>query len=677
MKLKNEKVQAARDVELVHHAKKFRYDINGLRAWAVLSVVLYHFGAPGFNAGFVGVDVFFVISGFLMTSIIIEGLESKKGFSVFGFYVARIKRIVPALLLLCATLMLVGWFILPAFEYGVLGVQVISALGFFSNIKFWRETNYFSDASQDQWLLHTWSLSVEWQFYLLLPVLLLMMWRLKPGRGAAFVLLGLMFIVSLALSALLSVQHSAFAFYLLPARTWEMLAGSMAYFLMGHLSLRPLSGRILELMGFALIITAVFIFDTGSVWPGWYASVPVLGSALVILAARQTSIWTGSRIAQWLGNCSYSLYLWHWPIVVVLEYANLKGNVAATMIGLAVSLILGWMSYELVEQRTRTYLGRLGNFSSAAVIVVCVLIVTLPSLFIKLHGGVLGRIDPHLDAVYNEASDMNPRLVECFSVGNKPVPGCTYGGSELGVIVIGDSHASSIMRSLERALPSKDLHVLDWSFNACPTVAGIKSTKDGEQCGDFVRQAIDKQKTLPRDVPLVILNRSSLYAMGPNEPGRENEIPVTPYYFDKPFASRSAEYQAALRDGIIKTACELARSRPVYMLRPIPEMKYSVPKTMGRALMFGKSHEVSLPFSEYQQRNRISWETQDLAMQQCGVTILDPTAYLCSEGKCYGARDGIPLYYDDDHLSERGAALLIPMFRGIFSNRAGVVSVAH
>lgn len=677
VKLDRGNFQAVRDVELMHKPKLFRFDINGLRAWAVLSVVLYHFGVPGFNAGFVGVDVFFVISGFLMTSIIVEGLESKRGFSVFGFYVARAKRIVPALWLLCVTLMLVGWITLPAFEYGALGVQVISALGFFSNIKFWRETDYFSDTSQDQWMLHTWSLSVEWQFYLLLPVLLLVLWRLKPGRGAASVLLGLLFTASLALSVLLSARHPAFAFYLLPVRTWEMLAGSMVYFLAGHISLLPLVRRVAELLGFALIITAIVIFDTRSVWPGWHALVPVLGSALVILAARQTSIWTGTRIAQWLGNCSYSIYLWHWPIVVVLVYADLKGHVAATLIGLVATLALGWASYALVEQRTRTYLGRHGNFSSAVLIAACVLVVTLPSLFIKLHGGVPGRIDPLIDAVYNEASDMNPRLVECFSVGNRPVPGCTYGGKDLGVIVIGDSHAGSIMRAMEQALPSKDLHVLDWSLNACPTVAGIKSTVDGEQCGGFVRQAIEKQKTLPRDVPLVILNRNSLYALGPNEPGRDNEVTTTPYYFDKPFASRSVEYQAALRDGIVKTACELAQLRPVYMLRPIPEMKYSVPKTMGRALMFGKIEDVSIPFSEYQQRSRISWETQDLAMQQCGVKLLDPTAYLCSGGTCRGARDGIPLYYDDDHLSERGAALLVPMFRSIFTGSAAAASVAY
>ncbi|MDH1700765.1 acyltransferase family protein [Comamonas terrigena] len=677
MNLERGAVQAQPNSDIGARAKPFRFDINGLRAWAVVAVILYHFGVPGFSAGFVGVDVFFVISGFLMTSIIIESLESKNGLSVFGFYVARAKRIVPALLLLCVTLMLLGWLALPAFEYGALGVQVISALGFFSNIKFWRETNYFSDASQDQWMLHTWSLSAEWQFYLLLPVLLLALWRLKPGRGAASVLLGLLFIASLALSVLVSEKYAPFAFYLLPARAWEMLAGAMVYLLAGHIVLRPLVRRVLELLGLVLIIAAIVIFDVHSVWPGWYAAVPVLGSALVLLAARQTSIWTGTRIAQWLGNCSYSLYLWHWPIVVGLVYANLKGNVAATLIGLAATLVLAWASYTLVEQRIRTSLGRRGNFSSAALIASCVLVVTLPSLFIKLHGGVPGRIDAHIDAVYNEASDMNPRLVECFAIGNRPVPGCTYGGKDLGVIVIGDSHAGAIMRSMEQALPSKDLHVLDWSLNACPTVAGIKSTEDGGHCGDFIRQAIEKQKTLPQDVPLVILNRSSLYAVGPNEPGRETEIPVTPYYFDKPFASRSVEYQAALRDGIVKTACELARTRPVYMLRPIPEMKYSVPKTMGRALMFGRGVEVSLPFPEYQQRNRISWETQDLAVQQCGVTILDPTAYLCGDGACKGARNGIPLYYDDDHLSERGAALLIPMFRSIFSGGVETTDVGH
>lgn len=143
--------------------KAFRHDINGLRAWAVMAVVLYHFGVPGFASGFVGVDVFFVISGFLMTSIIISGLEQGR-FSLWGFYRARARRIIPALLVLCISLLILGWFWLPSIDYKILGTHAATALVFVSNLKFWREAGYFDVASHEKWLLHTWSLSVEWQF---------------------------------------------------------------------------------------------------------------------------------------------------------------------------------------------------------------------------------------------------------------------------------------------------------------------------------------------------------------------------------------------------------------------------------------------------------------------------------------------------------------------------------
>lgn len=218
------------------HTTNFRRDINGLRAWAVVSVVLYHFGVLGFTGGFVGVDIFFVISGFLMTQIIVRGLQTDN-FSILAFYLARAKRIVPALLVLCAVLLVMGWFVLPAPDYKPLGMHVLTSLLFVSNIQYWREAGYFDAASHDKWLLHTWSLSVEWQFYLLFPILLALLWRLYPGPRNTARLLLLLLIASLVLSVWLTLKKPEAAFFLLPTRAWEMLTGGLVALTGGGLRL--------------------------------------------------------------------------------------------------------------------------------------------------------------------------------------------------------------------------------------------------------------------------------------------------------------------------------------------------------------------------------------------------------------------------------------------------------
>lgn len=200
----------------------FRTDINGLRAWAVISVLLYHFGISGFSGGFVGVDLFFVISGFLMTSIIIKGLEGNK-FLIMSFYAARARRIVPALTALCLFLSVIGYWVLAPLDYKMLATHAIAALGFFSNIKFWSEAGYFDVSSHEKWLLHTWSLSVEWQFYLVLPVLLAAVWHFRPGRTPQFSVTLAGCLLSFATAVAITPQSSSAAFYLLPTRAWEML----------------------------------------------------------------------------------------------------------------------------------------------------------------------------------------------------------------------------------------------------------------------------------------------------------------------------------------------------------------------------------------------------------------------------------------------------------------------
>lgn len=659
--------------------RDFRQDINGLRAWAVVAVVLYHFGVPGIQGGFVGVDVFFVISGFLMTRLIIEGLyrtEHGQIFSILSFYLSRARRIIPALVVLCAALMVLGWFFLPVLDYRQLGLHAVTAIVFASNLKFWREAGYFDIASHEKWLLHTWSLSVEWQFYVFLPLVLMAIWRLWPSRRAMTGWLLAAFVASLALSVVLTQQMPTTAFYLLPTRAWEMLAGGLVFMLADRQHLGSTMRRVMELAGFALILGAIVFIDPGSQWPGWRALVPVLGATLVLVAARTDSSWTGTCFAQWLGNASYSIYLWHWPVVVSLAYADLLDNLWAIGGGFLASLLLGHASYRWIEQPSRQRLAAWtwkANLTAFACVVGLIVVV---GISIRLKNGVEGRIDPQIDAIFLESKNINPRMAECHKMPPEEVPECIYGGQSLGVVVIGDSHAASVVRGVEGLLQTHQ-HVLDWTYNACPTLQGVYSTDSirGGSCGRFVRQAIEKSRSL-KEAPLLIVNRASVYIRGSNEGDSKYDFERISIYFDKVYKTLEPEFLIQWKNSLIGTACEFAKTRPVYMVRPIPEMNRDVPRTMGRAALLGRHERVSISLADYHERHRAVWAAQDAAHVQCGVHILDPLPYLCSDGRCWGDKGGLPLYFDDDHLSERGAALLQPMFEKIFKDQADMGSAA-
>lgn len=583
----------------------------------------------------------------------------------------------PALAVLCAVLLVLGWFVLPATDYRQLGIHVVSALAFVSNIKFWREAGYFDAASHDKWLLHTWSLSVEWQFYLILPLVLMLLWRLSPSRRAMTGWLLAGFFGSLALSIVLTPLKSVAAFYLLPTRAWEMLAGGLVFMLAGRLSLRAMWRRVIELAGFALILSAIVLFESGSPWPGWRATVPVVGAVLVLVAARQGSIWTGTRVAHWLGNASYSIYLWHWPVVAVWAYFELLGSPWAVAVGLMMSLLLGGISYRLIEQPSRRRLaGWTWKFNIAA-IAGMVGMTAVAGSGVYLKNGVDGRMDSRPDLIFAEVKNRNPRHAECHKAGPEKVPECTYGGPQLGVIVIGDSHAGSVIRSVEKALPPQQ-HVLDWTYSSCPTLHGVRltETKYNPYCWQFVRQASEKSRRLEPGHPLLIVNRTSYYPLGYNKFDKKDKHGVPAAYFDKPYEAPVPEFVSQWRRALIDTACDFAQTRPVYMMRPIPELRRDVPRAMGRAALWGLGGRVSISLEEYHERNRLAWEAQDAASAQCGVKILDPLPYLCSDGRCWGDKDGMPLYYDDDHLSERGAALLQPLFATMFRDQTGQPSIA-
>lgn len=654
----------------------FRQDINGLRAWAVVAVVLFHFQVPGFSGGFVGVDIFFVISGYLMLGIIARGLIQNqriaqglggKPFSIVGFYLARARRILPALLALCLFLLIVGWFYLPAPNFENLGKHTISAVNFFSNIRFYREDGYFDTLSHEKLLLHTWSLSVEWQFYLLLPLLLSAMWRIRSSKSMLLVTTLICFVASLAFSIYLSAKSPSAAFYLLPTRAWQMLAGGLVYLLAERLIINSFKQRLLEAFGFVLIILSVVIFDAQSNWPGWRALVPVLGTVCVLIAARQGSLWTNTLIAQRFGDWSYSLYLWHWPLAVALVYLNRIGEWQATIICLAMTVILGWLSYQYIETPSRYKLNQLSSAKGFVVIAAAVLALVLPSSYIRQANGIPERIPAEVTAILAEADNKNPRRDECH---NKLDDNCHYGGDKLGVIVLGDSHGQSLVRSVEKSLPNNNLYALDWTVSGCliaKNLQRVNPDKDANLCAKFVDMKLSESKQLDPSVPMIIINRISQYTVGYNEP---DEIDEPTVFINTSYQKDPDLFLAEMRESIVDTACQFAKTRPVYMLRPIPELKLHVPNTMARALWYSKKNqEVTISLDEYTNRQAAAWAIQDEAAERCGIKILDPLPYLCTDDHCMGDNKGLPIYYDDDHLNERGGQLLLPLLKTMYSNR--------
>ncbi|RYD54554.1 MAG: acyltransferase [Sphingobacteriales bacterium] len=324
---------------------EFRKDINGLRAIAVLAVVLFHFGVPGLSGGFAGVDVFFVISGFLMTGIITSKLENKK-FSISSFYLDRCRRIIPALAAVSGMMLVVGYFVLIPEELNTLGKHVGSSLTFVSNIVYWTENGYFDLASHDKWMLHTWSLSVEWQFYIIYPLLIIFLQKTIGLNSFRFVIAACA-ALSFMLSLYASTRWPGAAFYLLPTRAWEMLVGGLIYLF--PLNRGRLTSLALEYIGLLLIAVSFFIFDSESIWPGWRALVPVLGASLVIYSARTDSVLICNRLSQIIGKSSYSIYLWHWPMAVFIGYWGLKGQLAWIITGVIGSIVIGYFSYRYVE----------------------------------------------------------------------------------------------------------------------------------------------------------------------------------------------------------------------------------------------------------------------------------------------------------------------------------------
>lgn len=656
---------------------KFRKDINGLRAVAVLAVMLYHFGLPGFTGGFAGVDIFFVISGFLMTGIILGGMQ--RGDFGFGhFYISRCKRIWPALAALCLALLCFGWFWLATFDYKMLGRHAASALGFVSNFILKNESGYFDTFSKDKFLLHTWSLSVEWQFYLIYPLLLAVLtgwfWRKKNATATADMTprirrwLIMLAIASFALCVWMTPTHSAFSFYLLPTRLWELLAGGVIYLIAIERPAGNRNGLAAFALGFIFILASIVAFDSNTLWPGYYAALPVCGTMLVIWAARQDMFVLNHPVMQKIGIWSYSIYLWHWPVMVVLRHKGYEQLLYADLVGMVLSVGLGAASYYLIETpfRKGTVL-RLKPRLSAQLGIAALLAILLAGFAVDKAKGFPARVPENVRKIEQEVAEsekLRPRL--CNKKDRFSFYAYNCDKQKPDFIVLGDSHGMTSFKGIENAAGDQKAGRL-YQMTCPPFRSAYLSGRDHSRiCDAFYEYAFQDINALPSDIPLFFIFRHAMYLHGPNEHPKK-DLGLT--FTDTPtrehgVGSLVKNYQRKLTE----TVCLLSRNgRPVYIVSPVPEVGIDVPNTMIRRIIFDDTiPEISLPLDAYRERQKTVLGILGQTNEVCSNTeILDPVPYLCPDGTCRTIENGLPVYTDDNHLARIGNQKLAEMYAGV------------
>lgn len=459
----------------------FRYDINALRAIAVTAVILYHYKFGFLNGGFAGVDIFFVISGFLMTKIILAGLQANK-FSFINFYLNRLHRIAPALIFMVTlvTLTEAGTYFPWNFKTSASGA--LASLLFYSNVKFVRYTGYFEPGSAFNAYLHTWSLSVEFQFYLLYPLLLL---ALRNRTKQLFAVLAGISFFSFGFSVWLTYRHPDASFYLLPSRCWELLAGGMA-FIAGKRILNPVIKLTMAVSGFLVMLASLFLLSPEMKWPGYYTLVPVL-SAAVIIAAGQDFRLLKTYFIQYTGKISYSLYLWHWPVLVMATCLGFEMSVTCKLILTGISLVLASFSYLLVESRIAETKKLVYALGLAVLMSVCCSRVTVNSFIFRQKNLELADY-LHLHEQQRSTQFSGGR---CFIESSrfadyKKGPCMRIDRSRKNYLLIGDSHAAELSMSLRSLLVSRNINLLQATATWCLPFLHTSGISACSQLNDYI-----------------------------------------------------------------------------------------------------------------------------------------------------------------------------------------------
>lgn len=636
----------------------YRPEVDGLRAIAVVAVILFHTNLGIATGGYVGVDVFFVISGYLISSIILREMDQKR-FTFLGFYERRIRRIFPALFVVLLVTTVGAWFILPPNQLQTYAQSLVATTAFASNIFFWLKSGYFGGDAELFPLTHMWSLSVEEQYYLVFPLL-----AIVAGWGRKHlvdIVMAVGLVVSLWLCLAYAPREQMMAFFLTPMRAWELLFG---VFIAMHearwreaLIRRRFVGQSLELAAAAMILVPIVFYDSRTLFPGWSAVPPVLGSALLILLARPGTMVgrvLASRPFVFVGLLSYSAYLWHQPLFALSRMQGFaEHGWPAYAVLIAVTFLLAWLSLKFIERpfRDRNRFTRLqiygGFFLGSALLIA----IGLAGHF-KL--GFPERFSRETLAVAASGA-RSPLRDQCHVDGvnaRGPEGACRYFVRDtVRWAVLGDSHGVEVAYALAERLKPADQGVLHLTFSGCQPALTFESRNPG--CSAWMRKTVTFLEADREITDVILVFRHSFYLSG-DQTRTYPAVPAEPPNFLTELSpdEARARYVSSLTEIVSRLT---ASGKRVHIVSPIPDL----PTHVERYTFTGDPNDpvrvtgTSLAF--YQERNAFILPVLRRLDAMPGVSLLDPTQAVCGPDRCSSLIGGRSMYFDDNHFSVEGA----------------------
>ncbi|MGV8862693.1 MAG: acyltransferase family protein [Pseudomonas sp.] len=620
---------------------KYRSDIDGLRAIAVLSVVLFHAFPSLIRGGFIGVDIFFVISGFLITSILIKN-SKKEIFSISEFYARRITRIFPALIVVLITSLTLGWITLLADEYMLLGKHTLAGIGFVSNLVFWSESSYFETAAETKPLLHLWSLGIEEQFYLVWPLVLWACWKKRSSILGAILVIGA---VSFALNLYEAVNNPIADFYSPYTRFWELLAGALVASILNERQAALPQGRLadaLSCLGAILIIAGLAFISRAATFPGMFALLPVLGTVLTISAGPKSIInrtVLSSRLLVWVGLISYPLYLWHWPLlsfarIIESETPSLYVRVMAVLM----AIILAWATYLFVEMPLRT--GQVKRSIAIPALIGIMASIGLAAWIVYANNGFSSRTGANPVEKFSNDLGRDPYLTyisnnffRCSDVQLKELsyPDTVYGyrcfqskpNSPVEMLLIGDSHAEHLLPGIAEQF--KNINVGSFEQSELPSVDSPHFTK--------VLQLIADNK----DIKTIV---------------------ISALWFDK-IKSGAMESEKQM----LRTFKFLAHTnKKIYVLDDIPAFSFSPEKCKYGRRFSGSGTTCDAPLQEHLNQKKYYFDILTSTVKNfSNIKFIPVDQFFCDEKICKMTFEGTLLYRDTNHLNIDGSKYLAKM----------------